>query len=135
MVPPHASNLTNAQRFTAFTLVQDWIWETNNTYVTINEQLIEDNVELIQENDELRIALNRAAVHLDRIEAQLEAANETVNTLNQFAVRQTLTVTSLQARLHELDDALFQRNVRRRLSFDSQETIVVDSDTDDDALP
>lgn len=137
MVPPHASNLTNAERFTAFTLVQDWIWETNNRYIEINENLINDNVELIQENEDLRTAriteTQELQEDLTRLEEQLESANETILTLNRFAVEQTLLVTHLQARLHEIDDVLFQRNVRRRLSFDSQETIIVSSDTDDDA--
>lgn len=134
--PAHASRLSDAERFTCFTLVQDWIFETNNKYVEINQELINDNVELINENDNLR---GQCRV----LEAQRDAARGTLETINEFAIQQTLLVSSLQVRVRRLtDELLFERTqarrVRRRLSseYDSQDTIVIgsDSDSDDDIL-
>lgn len=126
--PAHASRLSDAERFTCFTLVQDWIFETNNEYIKINQDLVNDNVELIQECEALR--------------AQRDSANRTLETINDFAIQQTLLVSSLQVRVRRLNDQLMferTRRVRRRLSseYDSQETIVIetsDSESDGDML-
>lgn len=132
MAPPHASNLSDAQRFTCFTLVQDWIFETNNKYVEINQELINDNVELIHENDNLR---GQCRV----LEAQRDAARGTLETINEFAIQQTLLVSSLQVRVRRLTEELeYQRRTRRRLvyqssGYDSQETIVLATSDEDDS--
>lgn len=123
-IPPHASRLSNAERFTCFTLVQDWIFETNNEYVQINQNLINDNVELIQECEALR--------------AQRDAANASLETINDFAIQQTLLVSSLQIRVRRLNDQLMferTRRVRRRLSsdYDSQETVVIATSSEEDS--
>lgn len=137
--PAHASRLSDAQRFTCFTLVQDWIFETNNEYVQINQNLINDNVELIQELESVRAA---HTAQTEALHAELLAANRSLETINDFAIQQTLLVSSLQVRVRRLNDQLMferTRRVRRRLSsdYDSQETIVIetsDSESDGDMI-
>lgn len=129
--------LSSNDRFRCFTLIQDFVFEDNTRLLETNAGLLDLLSQVQTENQ----ALNEANISLQRqLNArihQLNAANDTLATINDFAVAQTLLVASLQARLHAVDDRARSRRIRRRLEeettdSDSQTTIVISSDEDSD---